>query len=73
MDSNYVALNNRVNTAISEHLLTLSALPPNADVPLWSQTITGVVFDALRAGGLTQEIIETVGKKTQAAGKTQGS
>lgn len=72
MDNNYTALNNRVNSAITEHLLTVKTLPPNADVPVWSKTITEVVFDALSAGGLGQEIIETLGKGTLASAKAQG-
>lgn len=72
MDSNYTALNNRVNTAIAAHLLTVKALPPNADVPVLSKAITDVVFGALNAGGVSPEIIETLGKGTLAAAKTQG-
>jgi hypothetical protein len=72
MNTNYTALNNRVNTAIAAHLLTVKGLPPNADVPILSKAITEVVFGALKAGGLSPEIIETLGKGTLAAAKTQG-
>jgi hypothetical protein len=72
MNTNYTGLNKRVNTAITAHLLTVKALPPNADVPVLAGEITEVVFGALNAGGLSPEIIETLGKGTLAAAKTQG-
>jgi hypothetical protein len=73
MDSNYTALNNRVNTAITEHLAAENILPPNADLPVLSRAITEVVFGALTAGGLTQTTIENLGKGTLASVKTQGT
>jgi hypothetical protein len=73
MDTNYTALNNRVNTAIAEHLAAGNILPPNADVPALSRAITEVVFGALKAGGLNQTTIENLGKGTLASVKTQGT
>ena len=73
MDTNYTALNNRVNTAITAHLLNVKALAPNADVPGVSKAITEVVFGALKAGGITTEIVENLGKGTLASAKTQGT
>ena len=72
MDTNYTALSNRVSTAITAHLRTVKVLPPNADIPGLSTAITEVVFGALKAGGLTQEVIEGLGQGTKASAKTQG-
>jgi hypothetical protein len=57
MDINYTALNTRVRTAITAHLLNERALQPDADLPEVSKDITEVVFAALEAGGLTEQFI----------------
>lgn len=73
MNTNYKALNNRVNTAITAHLLTVKGLPPQVDVPELSTEITEIVFAALTAGGFSAETIENLGKGTLASAKKQGT